>query len=260
MSYLRLAKSLSIATLCILLAVALSSAVLAQSQGKPKGKGEATKPKPTELSKLRDQYVEATRQYKQSLQRLLAIYERNVPKSEQDHKKFESLYKAGLISKRELEASETAVAAAKDKVADVKQQLANADTQIANALLEADAESKLANVRIRRGALVRTTSYIRFAGGNPWALSDSWKVQKFFQDAFKRPLPIAVFGQGAIHDRWGLDHRNSMDISLHPDGAEGQALLNFLRLNGIPFLAFRTAIPGTATGAHIHIGRPSHRY
>jgi hypothetical protein len=101
---------------------------------------------------------------------------------------------------------------------------------------------------------------IRYNGGSGWALSEAWKVQRFFQDTFKKPLPVAVFGQGAIHDRWRLDHRNAMDVSLHPDGPEGQGLLNFLRSNGIPFLAFRQAIPGTATGPHIHIGRPSHRY
>jgi hypothetical protein len=73
-------------------------------------------------------------------------------------------------------------------------------------------------------------------------------------------LPIAVFGQGAIHNQWRLDHRNAMDISLNPDGPEGKALLEFLRSNGIPFSAFRGAIPGVATGPHIHIGMPSHRY
>jgi hypothetical protein len=51
-----------------------------------------------------------------------------------------------------------------------------------------------------------------------------------------------------------------MDISLNPDGPEGKALLEFLRSNGIPFSAFRGAIPGVATGPHIHIGMPSHRY
>jgi hypothetical protein len=51
-----------------------------------------------------------------------------------------------------------------------------------------------------------------------------------------------------------------MDIPLHPDGVEGRGLLNFLQKNGIPYSAFRSAIPGTATGPHIHIGRPSHRY
>jgi len=51
-----------------------------------------------------------------------------------------------------------------------------------------------------------------------------------------------------------------MDVSLHPDGAEGRALIDFMRRNGIPFSAFRGAIPGVATGPHIHIGRPSSRY
>jgi hypothetical protein len=73
-------------------------------------------------------------------------------------------------------------------------------------------------------------------------------------------LPVAVFGQGAIHDRWRLDHHNALDISLNPDGIEAQTLMNFLRANEIPFSAFREAIPGTATGPHIHIGWPSHRY
>ena len=91
-------------------------------------------------------------------------------------------------------------------------------------------------------------------------ISSAGKIQNYFHQKFSRPLPVAVFGQGAIHDRWRLDHRNAMDISLNPDGAEGQALMEFLRANGIPFSAFRGAIPGVATGPHIHIGMPSHRY
>jgi len=128
-------------------------------------------------------------------------------------------------------------------------------------LLEAKAAEDLSkSIRRSRGSLTSTTAMIRYQGTAAWSLGDAWKVQKFFTDSFRKPLPIAVFGQGAIHDRWRLDHRNSMDISLHPDGVEGRALLHFLQSNGIPFLAFREAIPGTATGAHIHIGRPSHRY
>jgi hypothetical protein len=63
-----------------------------------------------------------------------------------------------------------------------------------------------------------------------------------------------------LHNRWGLDHRNAMDVGISPDSVEGQALMEFLRANGIPFAAFRVAIPGSATGPHIHIGLPSHRY
>ena len=39
--------------------------------------------------------------------------------------------------------------------------------------------------------------------------------------------------------------------------AEGRALMDYLCAHGIPFLAFRAARPGVATGAHVHVGRPS---
>jgi hypothetical protein len=50
-----------------------------------------------------------------------------------------------------------------------------------------------------------------------------------------------------------------MDIPLCPDSAEGRALMEYLRANGVPFTAFHHAIPGSATGPHIHVGLPSHR-
>jgi hypothetical protein len=56
-----------------------------------------------------------------------------------------------------------------------------------------------------------------------------------------------------------FDHRNAIDVALHPDSKEGRSLLEYLRQAGIPFIAFRNAVPGAATGAHIHIGKPSPR-
>ncbi|HAF12844.1 MAG TPA: hypothetical protein DCK99_03915 [Blastocatellia bacterium] len=214
-----------------------------------------------ELTRLRHEFIQATKDYKGSLEKLLVINEKNVRKAEDRLTQSKELFAAGLISKNDFEGSERAVAEAKAKVTEVNQRIASADTQIADTLLEAEAETKLAKTKpIPKGGFVKTASFIRYNGGTAWALSDAWKVQRFFLDVFKKPLPIAVFGQGAIHDRWRLDHHNAMDVSLHPDGPEGQALLRFLRSNGIPFLAFRESIPGTATGPHIHIGRPSHRY
>jgi hypothetical protein len=213
------------------------------------------------LAKLREEFIKATNEYKANLEKLLASYEKNVRNAEDRLIQSRELFAAGLVSKRDVESGERTVAEAKEKVTEVKQRMATADTQIADTLLEAEAEKKLAKIgRLPKGGMLRTASFVRYNGGSTWALSDAWKVERFFFDAFKKPLPIAVFGQGSVHDRWRLDHRNAMDVSLHPDGPEGQALLNFLRNNGIPFLAFREAIPGTATGPHIHIGRPSHRY
>ena len=246
-----------------LLASLLIFAAAAQAQKKK----PVAKPKPapvepaTELSKLRDEYLKATKEYKASLERLLALYQESARKAEARANQTKKLLADGLISQREVEQSESALAAANLKVSGVQQQIAAADTQMAEAVLEVDGEKQIAKLGpVPKGGMIKTTSFIRYAGTGSWLLSQAGKIESFFQQTFKRPLPIAVFGQGAIHNQWRLDHHNAMDVSLHPDGAEGQALINFLRANGIPFLAFRGAIPGVATGPHIHIGMPSHRY
>src|SRR6185503_4640489 len=92
-----------------------------------------------------------------------------------------------------------------------------------------------------------------------WSLAEATKVEKFFATKFKRPLPTTAFGQSDLHTRWGLDHRNGMDVGLHPDSDEGRALIEFLRAESIPYLVFRGPVPGVATGPHIHIGNRSSR-
>ncbi|MFN2493518.1 MAG: TolC family protein [Pyrinomonadaceae bacterium] len=252
-----------IATACLLLFLALSLPSEGSAQKRiPSRTPKSNKNKPVdELSKLREEFVNATREYKGHLEKLGASYEKDVRQAEDVRNKAKEVFEQGLISGRDFEATERGVSEAKAKVAEVNQRIVSADTQIAQTLLEAETEKTLARSRpLARGAMMRTASFIRYNGGAIWSLSDSWKVQRFFLDAFRKPLPVTVFGQGSIHDRWRLDHHNAMDVSLHPDGSEGQALMSFLHNNGIPFLAFWGAIPGTATGPHIHIGRPSHKY
>ncbi len=214
-----------------------------------------------ELAKLRDEFVKATNEVKAGLEKLVVFYEADVKKAEEKLAVSRKLLADGLIPQAQVAENERALAETKAKVAETRRQMTSADDQIAAVLVETAADEQLAkNLNFAKQRLVRTSSFIRFSGAPGWNIGEAWKVQRFFSDTFRKELPIAVFGQGAIHNRWRLDHRNSMDISLHPDSAEGQALLNYLQRNGIPYLAFRSAIPGTATGPHIHIGRPSHRY
>lgn len=243
----------------LLLFVIASGVTLAQGRRKPLAPRK-TKQASDTVEKLREDYIKATKEYKETAERLLAIHQANAKKAQDRLAQSQRLFAEGLISKRELEDSQRAVDQAQARVAEVGLQINQADTQVAETLLEVETDRRLAKARIPRGGLVRTTSFIRFNGAATWLLSNSGTIQGFFQQRFHKPLPIAVFGQGEIHNRWRLDHRNAMDISLHPDSDEGQALLSFLRNNGIPFSAFRSAIPGTATGPHIHIGLPSHRY
>lgn len=245
-----------VAALLVILLVSIDVSAQRRTKKKP-----AEPAPPSELEKLREEFVKATNEYKASLEKLLAIYEGNVTKAEEKVTQAKQLLAEGLIARAQVEETEHALALAQQKVAETKRQMTNADAQVASVLVENEADEEIAkNLRLAKQRLVRTSSFTRYTGAGGWNLGDAWKIQRFFSDTFKKELPIAVFGQGAIHERWHLDHRNAMDIQLHPDGVEGHALLEFLQKNGIPYSAFRSAIPGTATGPHIHIGRPSHRY
>jgi hypothetical protein len=254
----------ALALLALIVTVTAGSGAYAQ---KTAPKKPAAKPKTVqtqndnELSKLRDSYIKATKEYKASLEKLLALYQASARKIEERLKQTKKLFADGLLSQHDVEQSEHALADANLKVTEAQTQISGADTQIAQVLIEIEGDKQIAKLGpVPKGGLIKTTSFIRYAGAGSWVLSQAGKIEGFFQQTFKRPLPIAVFGQGAIHNQWHLDHRNAMDISLNPDGPEGQALIEFLRRNGIPFSAFRGAIPGVATGPHIHVGMPSHRY
>lgn len=235
----------------------------AVAQSNPTKPRTNVKPQParSELDQLRAQYMETTKEYKASLEKLLDLYKASVRRAEDRRDKSKKLFSDGLISKTQFEESEQALADEQLKVSGVQQQLKGADTQIAHTLLEIEGEKQIARLRLKpKGGVIQTASFIRYTGAGSWAISQAGKLEQFFHQSFRRSLPIAVFGQGPIHNRWRLDHRNAMDVSVHPDTPEGQALIDFMRRNGIPFSAFRGAIPGVATGPHIHIGRPSHRY
>lgn len=244
-----------------LLAVFCFPTIVGQSNKTKSQPNVKRPPASSELEQLRKQYIETTKEYKASLEKLIDLYKASVKKAEVRRDKSKELFNEGLISRTQFEESEQALADEQLKIAGVQNQMKGAETQISQTLLEMEGEKEIARLRLKpKGGLIQTTSFIRYTGAGSWAISQAGKLEMFFQQTFKRPLPIAVFGQGAIHNRWHLDHRNAMDVSLHPDGAEGQALIDFMRRNGIPFSAFRGAIPGVATGPHIHIGRPSSRY
>ena len=248
--------------LALVLNLGLSSTTRAQKKRSARQATTKTKTTPaspqTELEKIHDEYIKATKDYKASLEKLLPLYEKTQQSAEQKLEQSKELFKQGLISKREMDDAEQASVESRTRVAEVRKQMTEADAQVATALIEIQTDRQIG--KLPRGGFVRSASLIRYAGAGPWALSQVGKIDSFFRQRFGRPLPIAVFGQGPIHNQWRLDHRNAMDVSVNPNGPEAQPLMDFLRANGIPFSAFRSAIPGVATGPHIHIGLPSHRY
>ena len=193
----------------------------------------------TNMARAREDLVTATKQYKESLEKLLPYQEQTVKSATDTLEKRKSLLDQGIVSKREVEDTERLLA----------------DSMMAEAMN--DRNWKLPD--LPRGGYRATAALIRYNGPYDWTLKDAGKIESFYESKFGRSLPISAYGQTTVHNELGFDHRNAVDIAVQPDSPEGQALMGYLRSEGIPFIAFRHAVPGSATGAHIHVGPPSHR-
>jgi hypothetical protein len=99
----------------------------------------------------------------------------------------------------------------------------------------------------------------RYAGDGVFSPNTFNKVEAAFETKFGKPLPVSAMGETAVHRALGFDHRGRVDVAIHPDQPEGVWLREYLVGHHIPFFAFRQAVPGKATGAHIHIGPGSTR-
>jgi hypothetical protein len=222
----------------------------------------ADKAKPaSRAAEAKADFVSATNEYKVSVEALIKIYEAALKTATETHEKRKEIFAQGLISKRDLDASEQEIKQAQANLDEARNQIVEADQMLAEAKAEELERLKpaLPSVSRKSGGYTASPAILRYGGAGGWTLARASLVQNFFTSQFGRQLPISAFGQTATHDRLHFNHSNSMDVAVHPDSAEGRALIAYLRNAGIPFLAFRSAVPGVATGAHIHIGYPSHR-
>lgn len=215
-----------------------------------------------------DELVRSIEDYKKSLGELVALRESSLRKLETDVAKRRELYAAGLIARRDIEAADAELAAARSKIEDARTQITNADNLIAEAVVPEEPEpysapplsaSRTAGSAVARFLKLREVAYFYSPGRGSWSLARAGEIQGFFRARFNRSLPISAFGQTATHNRLGFSHANAVDVPLHPDSIEGRALIEFLIGRDIPFFAFRRAVSGSATGAHIHVGARSRR-
>jgi hypothetical protein len=84
-------------------------------------------------------------------------------------------------------------------------------------------------------------------------------VQEAFERQFHKSLPVSAMGETAVHRALGFNHTGRVDVAVSPEDPEGGWLRTYLMMKHIPFFAFKQAIPGKATGAHIHLGPISTR-
>jgi len=207
-----------------------------------------------DLAEAQARLIERTREYREALAPVLAFQEADAERAGAQVATRRELLGRGVVSRKELEDSERAWAAARDKVEETRRRMAEVDALIGETLaaLELARMPKAADMET-----VTTPSVIRYQGTVALTAVGVSGLERFFLARFRRALPVSARGQTIVHDRMGLDHRHAIDVAVHPDSEEGRVLIEHLREAHIPFLAFRGPIPGSSTGAHLHIGQPS---
>ena len=243
------AKWLAILTLCIDVASAQESPLRA-------GVSRQVSPSESELSRARAEVMRKIKETRAGAEKLMALHESERQRRVEEYQQRRELYHQGLIARSDVLQAEQALAEAMLRVDEDKRWLAETDMAITEVVLR-DELLRLPNLAL--GGYSETNRLLRFNGGTFFRLGDASRIERYFVQTFGRPLPISALGQTTTHDRLRFDHRDAMDVALHPDSKEGRSLLSYLRQSGIPFVAFRGAVPGAATGAHIHIGKPSPR-
>lgn len=265
----------------LFLAGALTPLSVAQTPRTPRRKAAPAKPpatketapaaapaqptvSPQELAeaatKSREHLVDASKNYQESLDRLLTLQQEDVKRATELVSKRKNLLDLGVIAKRELEESEGKLLEAEKKVAETNQRINEVEQLVAEVMAAEELAKQPVAEEPTLGPARPKVMLVRYVGRSYWSLSDTLtKVDFFFRSRFGRPLPVSAYGQTETHNRLNFDHSNALDVAVHPDSAEGQALQAFLRAEGISFIAIRGAIAGSATGAHIHIGAPSKR-
>ena len=236
----------------------LLSALLGIASAQSSGRRQSTpQKKPANpLADLKAEVVSTAQAYKTSLEKVRELQEPVAKAAASEVTRLKGLLDQGIISRRELEEAVKRQQEEEGRLAETMRQITDTD----HLIVEATAEEQLARLGpAKTNGYVSTHALIRYGGSRAWLIAEVSRIDAFFVSQFHRSLPVSALGQSSVHDRLGFDHRNSVDVALQPDSIEGQILMSYLRQAGIPFLAFRSAVPGAATGPHIHIGYPSKR-
>jgi hypothetical protein len=242
---------------CTLLLLCFALPAPAQVKSKsPAAKPAAPRRLDSEITRANAEVIRTATEYRDQLALQMKREELEADRLAREVESRRPLLEKGYISRKDLEDSELALARARAKTEDTRRQIEQAGMVIG----EAEARAEFASLPpLPAGGYSESGIFVRYNGVAPWSLADSGKIETFFAARFGHPLPVSARGETEIHRQMKFDHRNSMDVALSPDSAEGRALMEYLRKSGIPFLAFRAKMAGSSTGAHIHIGKPSVR-
>jgi hypothetical protein len=183
---------------------------------------------------------------------MVVVAQRMVIRRQRSLLEMQELVSAGILSRSEAETSTTDFDRAQQELdwaksrATLVQQIAeNARIQKSIASLEVQAESH----PDWAGKV-----YTHYEGNGVFTPADLQRLEVDYIGKFATKLPISAEGETALHRSLGFDHRGRVDVAVMPDQPEGEWLMHYLEAKKIPYYAFRMAVPGKATGAHIHVG------
>ncbi len=239
--------------------IAAALVLLGLLPGRAGGQNSAQPPRrarPPGRAEQQSELVERMKASRAGFEQLLAAYEEQYRNQTNELARRRKLFESGDVSRSFVMAAERDIASTRAHILEVHQWILEDDLALGEALAR---EEILRAPALGLGGYAESQSLIRFNGAAKWSLGDAAKVEKFFLAHFGRALPVSALGQTSAHNRMGFDHHDAMDVAVHPDSAEGRTLMAYLRESGIPFMAFRGKMAGAATGAHIHIGKPSFR-
>lgn len=164
----------------------------------------------------------------------------------------QKLLEMGIIAKAEMNSVNTELETRRHVVDLARDRVRLVETQRQMAHEEESLERAMDSVASRKAML-------KFDGSGHFDKNDFEAIATGFEQQFHYPLPVTARGQTALHQSLRLDHHGKIDVGLNPEEPEGIWLRHFLEDHQIPYIAFRAAVPGSATAPHIHLGTASTR-
>jgi hypothetical protein len=123
--------------LFILLTLLLLAAPAGAQRRAAAKSGAQESPKTTEADereRFRQEFINSSREYKASLESLVALYEKSLKKQTEENATLRELYKDGLIARRDLEQNESLLAEARARIEEARGQIAAAQTVLEAAI------------------------------------------------------------------------------------------------------------------------------
>jgi len=185
---------------------------------------------------------------------MIQAAERRIERRKQEAEWTRELVELGALARNRLREPAEKLAWAEKEL-----ELARKRAELVAELAEMARAEEAALASEPQGAEAASPLAERFDGAR-FRPGDLTRIEQAYQARFLKPLPVSARGDTALHRALGFDHRDRLDVAVHPDHPEGVWLRNYLRENGIPYFAFRGSVAGKATGAHVHVGPPSERW